>query len=622
MKSNKLVPIEYYHKHVPHTANSQPLEGMTIVISLYSLLERDFIDSIAQLLGANVNKTFVKKERPLLICPSAEGSKYEGALKWRYPVVTSEWLLDCAKEGRKVHYSAYLVGDSPDDFPVSPTLRERNTSNLTAGSKSIQIQIAPAPITPQHMDLDELENNNANTLTSADNNLETPETFTPLRNKRVSELAGPGRTTRLSLSNTGTDSPHTPTNNYDRASYNFDFMDNILSEIENDEERECLREVINEMKNNQTPELERIRRQACTPINRKIPTPKGIPDFCTTPEFEKRMADEFERRWRLPTKKMKPDTPIDEIRKRVMRATCKAMGIPCSDEDDERPSTSAGTSPSTRRSLTITKKKTNIDTTPLNNKSVRTTPVAPRSIFGATTPNLNTSNTFNLDTIEPRKSDTFIPSTQSPGTSMNRRSTTESSPSGLGQRASLVGKSTINFDKLSFEETEVGDNVTTNNISAAKTRPSLPLGASPEIKQITDYLRNCDSRRQSLKRTRHGDDRERQAGAESMETEAHYVQPFESEQLHTQDLVGWRDPAEFNAIKRAAKPTGPTMQHQGTPRFSISCSDEETRDDVIGKILQLGGEVSLYIHITVFNVLVSLLLFEKYLRIVLHHIPQ
>ncbi|XP_037805699.1 DNA topoisomerase 2-binding protein 1 [Lucilia sericata] len=587
MKANKLVPIEYFHKHIPHTADSRPLEGMTIVISIYSLLERDFIDSIAQLLGANVNKTFVKKEKPLLICPSAEGSKYEGAIKWRYPVVTSEWLLQCAKEGKKVPYNLYLVGDSPDDFPISPTLRERNTSKT-------ETKVTPTtPITPINMDVDGVENNveSVENLRQNSASTNTAETFTPLRNKRVSELAGPGRNTRQSLSNTnnmGPESPHTPTNTYPQASYNFDFMEMILGEIDNEEERECLREVINEMKNNQTPELERIRRQACTPINRKLPTPKGIPDFCTTPEFEKRMADEFERRWRLPTKKMKPDTPIDEIRRRVMRATCKAMGIPYSDEDDEQPGTSSGK----KSSRKVIDSNT---TTPLNNKVTRSSTIAPRSIFAHNTPNNNTSinntkaddnETFNLPTNETRKSDTFVPSTQSPNTSLTRRSmsNTTASPSGLGQRASLVGKSTINFDKISFEETNVAENATTT-----KARPSVNATASPEIKQITDYLRNCDSRRQSLKRTRQNIDRP-QSPVESMETEAHYVQPFESEQLHTQDLVGWRDPAEFGAQRRS-KMAEKSMQYQGTPRFSISCSDEETRDDVIGKILQLGGEV-------------------------------
>lgn len=581
MKVNKLVPIEYYHQHIPHTADSHPLKGMTIVISLYSLLERDFIDSMAQLLGAKVNKTFVKKEKPLLICPSSEGSKYEGAIKWRYPVVTSKWLLQCAENGEKLPYRSYLVGESVEDFPTTPTLRERNT-NSNESSKNI-----PTPTVPFNMDVDAPENNieSGENLKKCATN--TEETFTPLRNKRVSELTGldKGRQSLTSPSSLDPDSPRTPTNN-GQASYNFDFMELILKEIENVDERECLREVINEMKNNQTPELERIRRQACTPINRKIPTPKGIPNFCTTPEFEKRMADEFERRWRLPTKKMKPDTPIDEIRKRVMRATCKAMGIPFSDDDDEQP----GTSSAKRSNLrSASRKCADLNAnTPLNNKSTRSTSTVPRSIFDQNNSktiipdNHNINKSYDIHAIETRKSDTFVPNTQSPNMS----------PSGLGQRASLVGKSTINFDKISFEETNVAENASTS-LASKSAKPLVNAAASPEIKQITEYLRNCDSRRQSLKRSRQNNDRP-QSPIDSMDTDAHYVQPFESEQLHTQDLVGWRDPAEFGAQRRS-KLVEPSMQYKGTPRFSISCSDEETRDGVIGKILQLGGEVRVYL---------------------------
>lgn len=590
MKANKLVPIEYFHKPIPHTADNRPLDGMTIVISIYSLLERDFIDSISQLLGAKVNKTFVKKERPLLVCPSAEGSKYEGAIKWHYPVVTSEYLLQCANDGKKVPYTSYLVGDSPDDFPISPTLRERNTSKT---EPKVTTTSYTAPI---NMDVNAVENNVEKSENIRQNaaNTNSAEKFTPLRNKRVSELAGPGRNTRQSLSNTnnlGSESPHTPTNNY-TPSFNFDFIELIMDEIENEEERECLRDVINEMKNNQTPELERIRRQACTPINRKLPTPKGIPDFCTTPEFEKRMADEFERRWRLPTKKMKPDTPIDEIRRRVMRATCKAMGIPYSDEDEEQSGSSSGRKSSLG---SASRKVLDLNTnTPLNKKGTHSTPVVPRSIFvyNPVTNNNSACNTFTSQTIESSKYDNFVPSTQSPERSMCRRniSSSSTSPSGLGQRASLVEKSTINFDKISFEETNMADNASTS-AAAINAKASVNATASPEIKQITEYLRNCDSRRQSLKRSRQNIDQP-QSPVETMETEAHYVQPFESEQLHTQDLVGWRDPAEFGAQRRS-KVTEPSMQYKGTPKFSISCSDEDTRDDVIGKILQLGGEVSI-----------------------------
>uniref|UniRef100_A0A1A9WPL4 BRCT domain-containing protein n=1 Tax=Glossina brevipalpis TaxID=37001 RepID=A0A1A9WPL4_9MUSC len=557
MKVNKLVPIEYYHKHVPLTANNRPLEGMIIVISIYSLLERDFIESLAQLSGATVNKTFVKKEKPLLVCPSPEGSKYEGALKWRYPVVTSAWLMDCAKEGKKLPYLEYLVGDSPEDFPSSPSLRGKPVDKV----KQTPLVNIELDANQGHKDLE----TPCRPSTSRPNIIDA---FTPLRNKRVCELAGTSHISRLP-SGSSPESPQTPSNNYNTPSYNFDFMEKILSEIENEDERECLREVINDMKNNQTPELERIKRQACTPINRKIPTPKGIPDFCTTPEFKKRMADEFERRWRLPTKKLKPDTPIEVIRKRVILATCRAMGIPCGgdeNENEEQPESSRNyMTPSAP--LTMNSSSNG----PLQSGTTPKAIGAQRCIFRqnpTTTANMSTS----FSQQEARPSDTFVPNTQS--------------PSGIGERASLGGRSTINFDKISFEETSMNENATISDNNEA----AVSTVKTPEIKQITDYLRNCETRRQSLKRTRVSNDHQAPILDGMMETEGHYVQPFESEQLTTDEMVGWRDPGEFGGQRRS-RVAETTMQFKGTPRFTISCSNGEIRDDLINKIMQLGGEI-------------------------------
>lgn len=486
MKQNKLVPIEYFHQHIPNTADALPLKGMTIVVSIYAGLERDFVDAVAQLLGANVNKTFVKREKPLLICPQAEGSKYEGAIKWQYPVVTSKWLLDCAEMGEKLPYNDYLVGDSPLDFPASPALREKNSNELSRTLTPRTTQPAPT-----RMDTAEaLENIAAPPAASAAaSNLNVTAEFTPLRNKRVTELAGPSRKS-LGVG----DSPQTPTNCAGRPSCNFELMDQILAEIEDEAERECLREVILEMKNNQTPELERIKRQACTPINRKLPTPKGIPDFCTTPEFEKRMSEEIERRWRLPTKKIKPNTPIEEIRKRMLRATCKMMGIEYT-------------------GYTESPAVANTTTTPVVNK-----------------------------------------------------------PAASNQITPLAG--TLTRKKSSFQEKMDFEDCSTSNSTQ-----------TPELKQISEYLKNCESRRQSIpkpKKPQRFDNTEQEDGR---------VLRFESEQFGggTEEMVTWKDPTEFSVSRRSKSAS---MQFIGTPRFSISCSSDPMRQDIIEKSKRLRGEIS------------------------------
>ncbi|XP_055911709.1 DNA topoisomerase 2-binding protein 1-A [Eupeodes corollae] len=485
MKQNKLVPIEYFHRYIPNTAEACPLKGMTIVVSIYAGLERDFVDAVAQLLGASVNKTFVKREKPLLICPQPEGSKYEGAIKWQYPVVTSKWLLDCAELGQKIPYTDYLVGDSPLDFPVSPALREKNSNELsrTLTPAPVSVPVQMSHQTPMRMDTDSIEN--AGVAPAANLNVTTE--FTPLRNKRVTELAGPSR------KSLGGESPQTPTNCVGRPSCNFELMDEILAEIEDEDERECLREVILEMRNNQTPELERIRRQACTPINRKLPTPKGIPDFCTTPEFEKRMSEEIERRWRLPTKKLKPNTPIEEIRKRMLRATCKMIGIEYKG-DSESPA----------------------QVTPANVKPAAVT------INETTTP--------------------------------------------------LAG--TLSRKKSSFQEKMDFEDCSTNN--SAQT---------PELKQISDYLKNCESRRQSIQKPK------KPQMFDNTEQEDGRVLRFESEQFGggTEEMVTWKDPTEFSVSRRSK---GASMQFIGTPKFSISCSSDAMRQEIIEKAQRLRGEVS------------------------------
>ncbi|XP_016993061.2 DNA topoisomerase 2-binding protein 1 [Drosophila takahashii] len=516
MKKNQLLPLEYYHQHVPAAALRQPLKGMTIVVSIYAGLERDFINSAAELLGASVNKTFIKKEKPLLVCPTAEGSKYEGAIKWHYPVVTSEWLVQCARTGEKLPYVGHLVGQSPEDFPISPRLRESNArTNRTRPEEATLV--APPP-------LEEEENQ--------------PE-LTPLRNRRVSELAGnPGG--RLRSSGSSPDSPCTPLSQVGAQKYNLDFLEQFVQRLDTDEGKDCVREIIREMQANQTPELERIRRQACTPISRKHPRPApGIPDFCLTPEFQQRMADDFERRWRLPTQKIKPDTPLAVIRQRVMRITCETLGIEYEEKQEEKekekePPSTLKKKPPTRTQAT----KLNFDRSPK-------------------TPKLSVSKK------------TPLRASQSPFLVANTQS-----PRAAGAAASAEseeGQSTINFDKISFEE------------SAA------PLAAPPDVKQITDYLKNCESRRNSLKRSHDSD------LVECPESEVQYVQPFESEgfALHTEDMVDWRDPAEFNAAKRRSSGGGsPKMQYRGIPCFTISCGDdEEKREEVIQRIGQLGGRL-------------------------------
>ena len=46
-----------------------------------------------------------------LICPEAEGQKYQAALKWSLPVVSRDWLLACQRDHTWVSERPFLVGE-------------------------------------------------------------------------------------------------------------------------------------------------------------------------------------------------------------------------------------------------------------------------------------------------------------------------------------------------------------------------------------------------------------------------------------------------------------------------------------------------------------------------------
>lgn len=534
MKQNKLLPLEYYHRTVPANAAKEPLRGMTIVVSIYAGLERDYINSLAELLGAVLNKAFVKKERPLLVCSNAEGSKYEGALKWGYPVVRSEWLVECAQHGEKLPFDGFLVGKSVNEFPVSPGLKESSNNrnkNKTLTSKNAA-KDANSTTAAEESTL--REENKEQQPIQLEPEPAQPD-LTPLRNRRVSELVTgvPGTRRRSSGSSGTSDSPHTPLNHKGTVggACNFDFLEQVAQRLDTSQARACVRQIIREMRENQTPELERIRRQACTPVNRRQTTrpAPGIPNFCLTPEFQQRMADDFERRWRLPKSQISPDTPISVIRQRVMRITCETLGIDYS-ADDVDGNSNAEQQPTPPR--------------PTRQRKQEEQPVG-RLLFES-------------ESITPRSP--FVPNTQSPSAAVGAVAI------GNRREEELASSSTINFDKISFEET------TTDNLS--------------DLKQITDYLKNRESRRSSLKRDHEGQTR----------SEAQCVQPFESEGFALnarEDTVGWRDPAEFNASKRSPEKAGvQLMRHPTTPCFSISCGDDdEKRTQLMERIKGLGGNI-------------------------------
>lgn len=60
----------------------RPLEGLTLVLTIYTACERDYLLQLGGVLGAKVDMKYVRSDNPILLCPRPEGAKYQGALKW------------------------------------------------------------------------------------------------------------------------------------------------------------------------------------------------------------------------------------------------------------------------------------------------------------------------------------------------------------------------------------------------------------------------------------------------------------------------------------------------------------------------------------------------------------
>lgn len=77
---DNVVPVEYYHQ--PVIIKQNILKGDVIVISTYAENERLFLKNISVGLGAVCTDALNRKNRPILICPLPDGTKFEAAVRW------------------------------------------------------------------------------------------------------------------------------------------------------------------------------------------------------------------------------------------------------------------------------------------------------------------------------------------------------------------------------------------------------------------------------------------------------------------------------------------------------------------------------------------------------------
>ncbi|KAM4705108.1 DNA topoisomerase 2-binding protein 1 [Rhinophrynus dorsalis] len=108
---------------LPFLEGSTPLHDCVLSLSQFIGAEKDSLVYLAGLLGAKVQEFFVRKANSKkgmyasthLVLKDPEGSKYEAAKKWNLPAVTMDWLLQCARTGKKAEESRYLIDNIPEE---------------------------------------------------------------------------------------------------------------------------------------------------------------------------------------------------------------------------------------------------------------------------------------------------------------------------------------------------------------------------------------------------------------------------------------------------------------------------------------------------------------------------
>ncbi|XP_008190279.1 DNA topoisomerase 2-binding protein 1 isoform X2 [Tribolium castaneum] len=149
------VPIAYYHRPFV-ICDSAPLENCVVTISGYSSFERNFLKELIEALGGTSQEQFARVlcvEKNLqasthLVSFEADGKKYAAAVKWGLPVVTKNWLFECAKSGKRVPEDEFLVGEAKAPTrPVLTSSKQFTPISMSGGRKMTPLsQIQPLDI--------------------------------------------------------------------------------------------------------------------------------------------------------------------------------------------------------------------------------------------------------------------------------------------------------------------------------------------------------------------------------------------------------------------------------------------------------------------------------------------
>lgn len=95
--AGEVVSIQYFHLPVSVPIGNL-FDGIICVFTEYRDAERRYLEVIGGAMGATIDRQYRQGRFPVLICPAASGPKYEAALRWEFPVVSSSWLTDSHKQ--------------------------------------------------------------------------------------------------------------------------------------------------------------------------------------------------------------------------------------------------------------------------------------------------------------------------------------------------------------------------------------------------------------------------------------------------------------------------------------------------------------------------------------------
>lgn len=168
--SDELINPNYYHKPII-VKRTAPLSGLVITITNYVECERLVLESLVEELGARNQKELSRKavlEKKILpnthlISPNTEGRKYMFAVKWKLPIVTKDWLLECGRLGMMVPLKSYIVNENAADTSENNSKSDEDYNqqqkqvNNTNESPQQPVEELLNPLESKEVKIDELQ---------------------------------------------------------------------------------------------------------------------------------------------------------------------------------------------------------------------------------------------------------------------------------------------------------------------------------------------------------------------------------------------------------------------------------------------------------------------------------